>query len=45
MKKEKLLTPKTYALQEGISVQWVYKLMEQNKIEFKEIDGIRFVKL
>ena len=45
MSTENLVKISTYAEQIGKSVQWVYKLAENNEIKIKEIDGVKFVVL
>ncbi len=43
MKKEKLVTIRTYATDKNFSTAWVYKLAQEGKIKIKEIDGVKFV--
>lgn len=42
-KKKKLVTVRTYAINNNISTAWVYKLAEKGKIIIEEIDGVKFV--
>lgn len=44
MSEIKLKKVSTYAREKGISVQAVYKQIEQNKIDSIKIDGINFIK-
>lgn len=34
----------TYAVENGISVSMVYKLIRQKKVDFVEIDGVKFIR-
>ena len=41
----KLRTPKTYAKMIGKTVQQVYNLMNDKKVQVVEIDGVKFIQL
>ncbi len=41
----KLITVRNYANQKGYSVQYVYRLIKDKKIDSKEIDGVKFIKI
>jgi len=41
----KLIKVRTYAEQKGYSVQYVYQLIKQDKVESEKIDGVTFVKV
>jgi predicted DNA-binding transcriptional regulator AlpA len=41
----KLIKVRTYADQNGFSVQYVYRLIKQGKVESEEIDGVKFIKV
>ena len=45
MDKTKLIKVSTYARQEGISVPAVYKRINTGKVEFVEIDGVKFIEV
>lgn len=38
-----LIKVSTYAKREGVSVQWVYKLIKEKKLKSKTIDGVKFI--
>ena len=45
MEKSKLIKVSTYANQQGISVPAVYKRINTGKIDYVEIDGVKFIKV
>ena len=45
MRQEQLIRISTYARRCGVSVQWVYKLIEKKEVKLVEIDGVKFIKL
>jgi hypothetical protein len=38
-----LKTIKNFALSEGVTPAYIYKLVKENKMSFVEIDGVKFV--
>ena len=40
-----LITVRNYARKKGVTVTWVYKLIQSGKLECKIIDGVKFVVL
>ena len=40
---ENLQKVSTYAIKNGISSTWVYKLIEEGKLVCKIIDGVKFI--
>ena len=40
-----LLTVKNYALKEGVTPQYIYKLTKQERMDLFEIDGVYFVEI
>jgi len=45
MKKKELQKVSTYARHRGLSVQWVYKLIEAQEIKCTIIDGVKFIEV
>ena len=43
--KSKLRTIKSYAESKGITVQGVYKMVKEKRIETEKIDGVIFIKI
>ena len=43
--KQKLIKVSTYAKQQNISVQWVYKLIEKGELKLVEIDSVKFIEI
>ena len=43
--KTKLRTAKTYAEMTGLSIQHVYRLMNDKKVKVVSIDGVKFVQV
>lgn len=41
--KSKLLTIRTYADRQGVSTQYVYRLIKEGQLPSEEIDGVKFV--
>lgn len=44
-KTKDLKTIANYAREKGVTVQTVYKWIEQNKVESVEVDGVKFIKI
>ena len=42
---KKIVKISTYARDNNLSVQWVYKLIEKGELTLVEIDGMKFVQL
>jgi predicted DNA-binding transcriptional regulator AlpA len=40
---ERLVRFSTYADMKGVKRQWIYQLAEQDKLNWIEIDGVKFV--
>ena len=40
---DKLQTVKNFAVSEGVTASYIYKLVRENKMELIEIDGVKFV--
>jgi len=40
---EKLQTIKNFALQEGVTPSYIYKLAKEKKMQILSIDGVKFV--
>ncbi len=38
-----LLTVKNYAVREGVTASYIYKLVKENKMRVVTIDGVQFV--
>lgn len=41
--KEELKTVFNYAKSMGVSTTWIYKLIKKGKLNWKEIDGVKFI--
>ena len=41
----KLITPSNFAIKKGIDRKVVYYLMNEDKIDYAEIDGVKFIVL
>ncbi len=42
---DKLITPANFAKTKNVSRKWIYKLMENDALDFIEIDGVKFIYL
>lgn len=42
---DKLITPANYGLKKGIDRKIIYYLMKEDRIDYTEIDGVKFVVL
>lgn len=42
---DKLITPANYGLKKGIDRKVVYYLMNEDKVDYTEIDGVKFIVL
>lgn len=40
-----LMTVRNYALKQGVTVAWIYRLIKEGKLEGTQIDGVQFVKV
>jgi len=45
MDKKKLITVANYAKKKGVRTQGVYRKIKDKTIDFKEIDGVKFIKI
>jgi|TARA_R100001530_G_scaffold125390_2_gene93906 hypothetical protein len=45
MNKKKLLTVANYAKKKGVRKQGIYRKIKDKTIDFKEIDGVKFIKI
>ncbi len=45
MRKNKLLTVANFAKKQGVTKQGVYRKIKDKTIAYKEIDGVKFIKV